>query len=332
MIYDILSHPPDWEQESYAGMDFTLVTGVNQLRLRGKNLSGIKANNLDWSNANLSNANLSNANLSNANLSLAKLDGANLKGAMLTITKLQGVSLVGVDLQGYDFSGLDLSNANLSNTNLTQAKLNGANLKGATLSGTNLQGVSLVGVDLQGYDFSGRDLSNANLTNANLSNSNLTNANLTNTILTNANLNGVDPVAQAAQAAQAPLWGPFQYNGNGTVTDSHTGLVWQQQNDGKERNWNDAKAYCNGLNLAGGGWRLPEKEELEGLLEKEKQGDLKLNQTAFKHLGSGNFYWSATPYAGNSSVAWIVLFRDGRVGRNSQRLERHVRCVRAAGR
>ena len=55
----------------------------------------------------------------------------------------------------------------------------------------------------------------------------------------------------------------YSGNGDGTVTDGNTGLIWQQQDDGTERNWNDASSYCNALSLGGqSDWRLPTDKEL----------------------------------------------------------------------
>jgi hypothetical protein len=50
-------------------------------------------------------------------------------------------------------------------------------------------------------------------------------------------------------------WGDLVENGDGTVTDSLTGLMWQQESAGP-MDWAAAAAYCRNLTLAGyGGWR-----------------------------------------------------------------------------
>ena len=47
-------------------------------------------------------------------------------------------------------------------------------------------------------------------------------------------------------------------NGDGTVTDVATGLMWQQQDDGIIRDHADAITFCQNLSLAGhADWRLP---------------------------------------------------------------------------
>ncbi len=60
----------------------------------------------------------------------------------------------------------------------------------------------------------------------------------------------------------------FQDNGDGTVTDLATGLMWQQTDDGNGRNWEDALAYAEELNLAGyDDWRLPNAHELQSIVD-----------------------------------------------------------------
>ena len=60
----------------------------------------------------------------------------------------------------------------------------------------------------------------------------------------------------------------FVDNGDGTVTDLATGLMWQQADDGNARNWQEALAYADGLNLAGyDDWRLPSAKELQSIVD-----------------------------------------------------------------
>lgn len=49
----------------------------------------------------------------------------------------------------------------------------------------------------------------------------------------------------------APCFAAYVDNGDGTVTDTATGLMWQQQDDGSSRNWSSALTYAEGLTLAG---------------------------------------------------------------------------------
>jgi hypothetical protein len=56
---------------------------------------------------------------------------------------------------------------------------------------------------------------------------------------------------------------------NDIVYDESTGLEWVAGPD-EDTHWNDAKNWAENLPLAGGGWRMPTKEELKGLYEKNK--------------------------------------------------------------
>ncbi len=56
-----------------------------------------------------------------------------------------------------------------------------------------------------------------------------------------------------------------------TVMDTNTGLMWAARDNGGNINWKNAKNYCD--NYRGGGytdWRMPTREELEGLYDADK--------------------------------------------------------------
>jgi hypothetical protein len=60
----------------------------------------------------------------------------------------------------------------------------------------------------------------------------------------------------------------FVDNGDGTIADRATGLMWQQSDDGVARNWQEALAYAEGLTLAGhDDWRLPNAKELQSIVD-----------------------------------------------------------------
>jgi hypothetical protein len=60
----------------------------------------------------------------------------------------------------------------------------------------------------------------------------------------------------------------FVDNGDGTVTDQATGLMWSQDDNGVGMEWEDALAYAEGAELAGyDDWRLPNVKELQSILE-----------------------------------------------------------------
>ncbi len=64
-------------------------------------------------------------------------------------------------------------------------------------------------------------------------------------------------------------------NGDGTITDWATGLMWQQSDDGTVRNWKEALAYAENLTLANySDWRLPNAKELQSIVDYEKCPDI----------------------------------------------------------
>lgn len=55
-------------------------------------------------------------------------------------------------------------------------------------------------------------------------------------------------------------------NGNGTVSDPRTGLMWAAKDNGSDIEWADAKAYCESYRVGGyTDWRMPTQNELAGL-------------------------------------------------------------------
>jgi len=60
----------------------------------------------------------------------------------------------------------------------------------------------------------------------------------------------------------------FVDNGDGTVTDLATGLMWQQADSVTGMNWQAALAYAEALSLAGWqDWRLPNAKELQSIVD-----------------------------------------------------------------
>lgn len=120
--------------------------------------------------------------------------------------------------------------------------------------------------------------------------------------------------------------GDFTDNGDGTVTDGNTGLMWQQGEAGSVK-WEDAISYCEGLSLAGyTDWRLPNIKELESITDDSLYNPaIDTNYFPDAHVSS---YWSSTTSASNSSDAWYVYFSSGSVGYYSKAGDNYVRCVR----
>lgn len=66
----------------------------------------------------------------------------------------------------------------------------------------------------------------------------------------------------------------FVDNGNGTVTDFATGLIWMQYDSATGMNWESALNYCESLEFAGTtDWRLPNAKELQSIVDYNRSPD-----------------------------------------------------------
>jgi len=116
-------------------------------------------------------------------------------------------------------------------------------------------------------------------------------------------------------------------NGNGTVTDTSTGLMWQQAYSPGTGTWEQALAYCEGLNLGGyTDWRLPTVNELRSLLDYSRYESM-INATYFPGTVS-SFYWSSTTDAEFTDRACGVGFYDGYDSGHNKYNSTYVRAVR----
>jgi len=127
-------------------------------------------------------------------------------------------------------------------------------------------------------------------------------------------------------------------NGNSTVTDSATGLMWEQKTVGNKDNtytWKDALAYCEELLLGGhDGWRLPNPKEFERLVDLESSSPA-IDTTYFPSTNNA-LYWTGTTCSGcHKMKAFAVDYTDGELYygnkfRDEVYYENYVRCVRTA--
>jgi hypothetical protein len=149
-----------------------------------------------------------------------------------------------------------------------------------------------------------------------------------------------------ARAVRGDLWDPDPYlnNFDGTVSDSDTGLTWQQLNweppdTPAKMNWKDALAYCNtladdGVNLTDGSvpgdWRLPNRIELQSIVDYTRY-DPSINTDVFPDTPRLSF-WTSTSmvyhqYAAPEAQAATVNFLSGGFAHKHKREAHHVRCV-----
>ena len=119
-------------------------------------------------------------------------------------------------------------------------------------------------------------------------------------------------------------------NGDGTVTDTKTGLMWQQETvNGKT--WQGALDYAKTLALAGyDDWRIPNTDELQSIVDYSHYNPSIDTATFPGTVQSG--YWSSTTYTGGGGDVWAVWFNYGYVSNygsgNSKANAYAVRAVR----
>ncbi len=113
-------------------------------------------------------------------------------------------------------------------------------------------------------------------------------------------------------------WRPLEYiqndfrdNGDGTIIDLATDLMWQKSGSPKDINYGEAKVYIKKLNqekFAGyRDWRLPTVDELKFLLTSEKQSNgLYINPIFGKNQSC---FWTSDSRA--SGGVWRVDFSYG---------------------
>ena len=113
----------------------------------------------------------------------------------------------------------------------------------------------------------------------------------------------------------------FTDNGNGTICDKLTGLMWYQNGyrAGADRKWAQALSDCNGLSLGGhSNWRLLNVNELESLINIGEVDPIAwLNQQGFSNV-QADYYWSSTTSAPNIASAWSVDMPYGYVDYGSK--------------
>jgi hypothetical protein len=136
----------------------------------------------------------------------------------------------------------------------------------------------------------------------------------------------------------------FAENDDGTVTDTSTGLMWEQKMPdtmNSRFSWQDALSYCENLILNNDGewtsgdpnasgakyddWRLPDVNELKSIVDYDL-----FNPTidpVFEYT-EPSLYWSSTTSYGTPYFGWYVNFYDGSVSMEMKIEEFLIRAVR----
>ena len=118
---------------------------------------------------------------------------------------------------------------------------------------------------------------------------------------------------------------PLDYNGY--YTNYVTGT------DAQVKANSNAQGYVNAVNAAGlcghKDWRLPTASELQSIVDYGVSPGPTINADWFPNT-EAQWYWTSSPYVGNSSNGWGVNFNDGNVDSedNHRKYENYVRLVR----
>ncbi len=136
----------------------------------------------------------------------------------------------------------------------------------------------------------------------------------------------------------------FSDNGDGTITDGATGLVWSQSDSGTSMNWEEALAWVQTKNdetyLGYSDWRLPNVKELQSIVDYSRSPDTSESAAidpVFECTAITNeagetdypYFWSGTTHASsneNGGAASYVAF-----GRSMGYMEDEWQDVHGAG-
>jgi hypothetical protein len=143
-----------------------------------------------------------------------------------------------------------------------------------------------------------------------------------------------DGTLKKGVASPAPR---FTDNGNGTVTDQLTGLIWMKDAGVLGyATWEQAIIIANGLADGSGGltdgsqagdWRLANRKELESLVDCGRYSPAVPVDNPFTNVISWG-YWSSSTYTNTTTTAWVVNFADGYVANADKTYIYYVWCVR----
>lgn len=115
----------------------------------------------------------------------------------------------------------------------------------------------------------------------------------------------------------------FKDNGDKTVTDNATGLMWSEYDSGSGMNWQDALAYVQTKNsqnyLGHNDWRLPNAKELQGIVDYTRSPDT-TGSAAINPLFSCTkirneagkddypYYWTSTTHATSNGMGSFAVY------------------------
>jgi hypothetical protein len=137
--------------------------------------------------------------------------------------------------------------------------------------------------------------------------------------------------ARAVRDVNNPPIIPTQFsdNGNETVTDNLTGLVWMQAVYTDTITWEDALVYAESLSFAGQtDWRLPNIKELQSICLQTISNPTISN--SFFSVGLKKI-WSSTTLPNQTTKSWFLDSRVGIATYDVKTNKHSVLCVRGNG-
>lgn len=119
------------------------------------------------------------------------------------------------------------------------------------------------------------------------------------------------------RCVRGPVYGVnnFVDNGDGTITDKATGLMWMKTDSQKTMNWQQALSYAENLSYAGHtDWRLPNVKELQSIVDYSKSPDARNHSQRgaaiddiFELSNAESWFWSSTTHL-ETEFAYYVSF------------------------
>lgn len=108
----------------------------------------------------------------------------------------------------------------------------------------------------------------------------------------------------------------FKDQGNGTILDQATGLVWMKADSAEAMDWNTAGTYASDLVFAGHeDWRLPTVHELQGIAEYSRAPDASKKSARgpaidpiFELTDPKSWAWTSTTHLEHRNGALYVAF------------------------
>jgi len=129
----------------------------------------------------------------------------------------------------------------------------------------------------------------------------------------------------------------FSDNGDGTITDASSSLMWEKCDFGKATttcagaastfSFANASTTCKNLRLVSqSDWRIPQVAELDTIVDRTKQNP-SINGTYFAST-TIQWHWTNEPRVSTPANGWVVMFDEGSVSDDVKTVAYPIKCVR----